>query len=76
MGTIYAQVGKPSPAKFRRRLEVIRDASHSGELMAMRWNPKGRDFEARREMVQFFQQCHDFTTAMLQHFERGLRKRR
>ena len=74
MGRIYAEVGKPSPAKFRRRLEVIRDASHSGAEMARRWNPKGRNYEARRKLVEFFKDSDEIATMFLEHFERQRRR--
>ena len=51
---MYQSTGKPSVAKFRCRLEVIRKACQSGKTLAEHWNPKGRYFKIQRDMIQFF----------------------
>ena len=71
---MFAETGKGTPAKFRSRLRVIREAAANGVLMAQRWNPKGRNYELRREMVAFFTYCDQTSELMLQHLDRQRRR--
>lgn len=51
---MYKSTGKPTTAKFKQRLDRIRQCSETGLELADRWNPKGRNYRAKRELMQFF----------------------
>ncbi len=72
---MYQNKGKPSVAKFRARLEVIRKASASGYDLAMRWNPKGRYYQFRREAAQLFKANEKKAEELLAFIEAGRRRR-
>ena len=71
---MFAETGKGTPAKFRSRLRTINEAAANGIVMAERWNPKGRNYQLRREMVVFFKHCEQITDHMLELFERQRRR--
>lgn len=50
---IYA---RPTPANLRTRLRILSETAHSLEHLARVWNPKGRYFVPRREMLALAQQ--------------------
>lgn len=53
---MYRKDGKPSIAKFRTRLTRIIECAETGQNLALRWNPKGRYFQPRRDLVKFFRE--------------------
>ncbi len=67
---MYENTGKPSLAKFRCRLQVMGKASHSGLLLAERWNPKGRNFELQRDLMKFFAANEQATEVLLEALRR------
>lgn len=67
---MYENTGKPSLAKFRCRLQVMAKASHSGALLAARWNPKGRNFELQRDLMKFFAANEQATEILLESMRR------
>lgn len=72
---MYQSTGKPSVAKFRARLEVIRKASASGLELAEHWNPKGRYCQMRVQMIKFFGSNIAICDKALEFIERGKRRR-
>lgn len=72
---MYESTGKPSVAKFRARLAVIRKASASGLELAERWNPKGRYYDLRIQMIKFFGSNIRICDTALDFIERGKRRR-
>ena len=68
---MYQRTGKPSVAKFRCRLQAIHDASASGLEMAEHWNPKGRYFKTRRDMIAFFKANKEASTVILEYLKKG-----
>lgn len=42
---------KPTPTNIRNRLFRIEADAESGAELARRWNPKGRYFAARRDLI-------------------------
>lgn len=72
---MYQSTGKPSVAKFRARLEVIRKASASGHALAMRWNPKGRYFQMQRELIALFKANEEVAEDWLAYIDAGKRRK-
>jgi len=67
---MYENTGKPSLAKFRARLTVIKKASQSGKVLAERWNPKGRHFYVQRKMIQHFEEANKTASKLLEIIDR------
>lgn len=72
---MYQSKGKPSVAKFRARLEVIRKASASGYMLAERWNPKGRYYQMRRELMTLFRANEEVARDWIAYIDAGKRRR-
>ncbi len=72
---MYHSTGKPSVAKFRARLEVIRKASVSGVELAEHWNPKGRNYDTRIQMMKFFGSNVQICDGLLRHINAGRKLR-
>lgn len=72
---MYESTGKPSVAKFRSRLVVIRKASQSGLELAERWNPKGRYYHTRQQMIKFYAANITICDSMLEFIDAGKRRR-
>ena len=72
---MYHTTGKPSVAKFRARLEVIRKASVSGLEFAEHWNPKGRYFDTQRQLIKFFGSNVQICDGLLRYIDAGKRRR-
>ena len=68
---MYKQTGKPSVAKFKARLVRIHECCESGEELALRWNPKGRNFHIQREMIQFFKVNKKLSADFLAYLNKG-----
>ena len=72
---MYQSTGKPSVAKFRSRLVTIRKCSISGQELAMRWNPKGRYFQFRRDLLKIFRANEQWANEMIAFIDAGKRRR-
>lgn len=72
---MYHSTGKPSVAKFRARLEVIRKASASGHELAKRWNPTGRYYQMRRELISLFIANEEVARDWVSYIDAGRRRR-
>ena len=71
---MYQSTGKPSVAKFRARLVTIRKCSVSGLELAERWNPKGRYYQSRVQMMKFFASNIKICDGLIQHIDAGKRR--
>ncbi len=68
---MYEAGGRPSPAKFRSRLTRILEAAHTGRVLAERWNPKGRNYQAMRELIEFYTHAEAESERLLALLNRG-----
>ena len=73
--TMYQSTGKPSVAKFRARLEVIRKASVSGRELAVRWNPKGRYAQFHRDVLKIFKANEQWANELIAFIDAGKRRK-
>ncbi len=68
---MYIKTGKPSVAKFKARLVRIHECCESGEELALRWNPKGRNFQVQRDMIKFFRVTKNLSADFLSYLNKG-----
>ena len=68
---MYQKTGKPSVAKFKARLVRIHECCESGEELALRWNPKGRNFQIQRDMIEFFRMNKEMSAGFLDFLNKG-----
>ncbi len=68
---MYEAGGRPSPAKFRARLSRIHEAAYTGRILAEHWNPKGRNFQAMRELIKFYSHAEAESERLLALLNRG-----
>ncbi len=67
---MYTSSGKPSPAKFRVRMNRIHECAVTGKQLSERWNPKGRNAVIHRQMDQYFKDTILITEAFLEELGR------
>lgn len=68
---MYQATGKPSVAKFKARLVRIHECCESGQLLAERWNPKGRNFKIQRDLIEYFKVNKEMTQDFLDYLNKG-----
>lgn len=69
---MYQSTGKPSIAKFRSRLLRIEECADTGQELAERWNPKGRNARLQTDLIKFF----TYTKELAADFHAALESRR
>ncbi len=68
---MYKKTGKPSVAKFKARLVRIHECCESGQELAERWNPKGRNFKIQRDLIEYFKVNKEMTADFLDYLNKG-----
>lgn len=62
---------KPTKAAVLIRLKRMNEAAESGAKVARRWNPKGRYFNAQRNLIELFDLVEEHSATIIEFMDRG-----